>query len=403
MSASRTAILQEQLIQLGYPKDLPVGLIENASHPTQRSFRCTLAELPSFAEQNKVKNPTTIVIGHVVDALSTLSSGSDAGMSQNEREMRQKAAYAARLVYEAEQDEKKKLLLSQPVPPDTDSLRSDESIGNSSKSVLSIPAEIAAANILPARMIDLTDEHLVFVNKRLADRTLPQVLQWCCDTLPGLAQVSSFGVTGLVILDALDKMGETMPCIFLDTLYHFDETLEHTYRVEKHFRLDVLRYSCQQAATREEFERLYGAEMWKSDAAKYDYLVKVEPLERALRENKVKAWITGRRRDQGDARSDLDILEFDLDGRLKVNPLAHWGWDQVWGYIRHHNVPYNPLHDKKYKSVGDAHSTVPVGADGKERSGRFVGQQEADNAFRPKTECGIHNRWKYVVQRGSSC
>ena len=115
----------------------------------------------------------------------------------------------------------------------------------------------------------------------------------------------------------------------------------------------------------------------------------MEPLERALRELKVRAWITGRRRDQGGSRANVEVLEFDVDGRLKVNVLASWSWEDVWQYIHDNKVPYNPLYDQSYKSIGDYHSTRPVEADGDERSGRFYHQEE-------KTECGIHNRWKYV-------
>jgi phosphoadenosine phosphosulfate reductase len=94
------------------------------------------------------------------------------------------------------------------------------------------------------------------------------------------------------------------------------------------------------------------------------------------------AWLNGRRRSQGGARASLPFFEFDVDGRLKVNPLANWTYDQTWEYIREHNVPYNPLHDQGYKSIGDKMTTFPVGENEPERAGRWQGSS--------KTECGIH-------------
>lgn len=111
-------------------------------------------------------------------------------------------------------------------------------------------------------------------------------------------------------------------------------------------------------------------------------MTKVEPTGRALKHFNVDVWITGRRRSQGDLRSTLRVLEKTKDGRIKVNPLAWWGWDMVWQYIKEHNVPFNPLLNHGYKSIGDVHSTVVVGKEAPERSGRWSGE------FR--TECGMH-------------
>lgn len=104
----------------------------------------------------------------------------------------------------------------------------------------------------------------------------------------------------------------------------------------------------------------------------------------------VKAVLTGRRRTQGGARGNLDIVEVDDHGVVKVNPLANWTFKQVQSYIKEHDVPYNDLLDRGYKSVGDWHSTQPVREGEDERAGRWKG--------RDKTECGIHNpRSKYAL------
>jgi len=128
--------------------------------------------------------------------------------------------------------------------------------------------------------------------------------------------------------------------------------------------------------------------MWITQPTRFEYLTKVGPLERALSELGVGAWITGRRRDQGGLRSDLQILELDpADGRLKVNPLAHWTLQEVWAYLKREGVPYNPLYDQSYTSIGDSVTTsTNVDIAKGERSGRFF---QFDGQ---KTECGIHTR-----------
>lgn len=125
--------------------------------------------------------------------------------------------------------------------------------------------------------------------------------------------------------------------------------------------------------------------MWESDADKYDYLVKAEPAHRIYVDLGVQAVFTGRRRSQGGERAELQILELDHQIHpplLKINPLVMWNHDQVWNYIRENAVPYNTLHDKGYKSIGDYHSTAVTGHHESEREGRWKNQE--------KTECGLH-------------
>ena len=94
--------------------------------------------------------------------------------------------------------------------------------------------------------------------------------------------------------------------------------------------------------------------------------------------------LTGRRRSQGVKRGELDILEIDETGLIKVNPLANWSFKQVQAYVKDNDVPSNDLLDQGYRSVGDWHSTQPVTESEDERAGRWKGRQ--------KTECGIHNK-----------
>jgi phosphoadenosine phosphosulfate reductase len=193
------------------------------------------------------------------------------------------------------------------------------------------------------------------------------ILQWCLWTLPNLYQTTAFGLSGLVTVDMLSKLSPSKPVdlIFLDTLYHFKETLELVDRVQKRYpSVDLHVFKPKDCETAEDFEKLHGERLWETNDNYYDYLAKVEPAERAYRELEVKAVLTGRRRSQGGKRGDLDIVEIDDAGLVKINPLANWSFKQVKEYIDKHNVPYNTLLDKGYKSVGDWHSTQYVSARG---------------------------------------
>jgi len=239
-----------------------------------------------------------------------------------------------------------------------------------------------------------TKRHLQFLNRQLQSMEPQDILRWCITTLPGLYQTTAFGLSGLVTLDMLSKLNISRPqvvdLIFLDTLHHFSETLALTERVRKQYPLvNIHIYRPQDVDTEAEFAQKYGSRLWESDGHMYDWVAKVEPAQRAYRELQVYAVLTGRRRSQGGRRGDLDVIEVDDAGLVKVNPLANWTFSQVKEYVKLNNVPYNELLDRGYKSIGDWHSTQPVKEHEDERSGRWKDQG--------KTECGIHNpRSKYA-------
>ncbi|GAA5874907.1 hypothetical protein JCM8547_003607 [Rhodosporidiobolus lusitaniae] len=227
------------------------------------------------------------------------------------------------------------------------------------------------------------------VNAQLADATPQQILEWAIDHLPGLSQTTALGATGLCATDMVAsisrkrKQPHLVPTIFIDTLYHFDETLELAKRVEKKYKIDLHVFYPPGVTTTKEFEEKYGEKLWETDEDTYDYLVKVEPARRAYETLGVKAAITGRRRSQGADRASLQPIEIDSTGLVKVNPLCTWGFQEVKDYIDMAGVPYNKLIDQGYKSVGDWHSTQkPKEGDG-ERSGRWASNKT-------KTECGLH-------------
>ena len=214
------------------------------------------------------------------------------------------------------------------------------------------------------------------------------VLKWCITTLPHLFQTTAFGLTGLVTLDMLSKLDIPRPqvvdVIFLDTLHHFQETLSLVDRVRKTYPLNNIHvFKPAGCETPEDFAKKHGERLWERDEQLYDWVAKVEPARRSYRDLNVHAVLTGRRRSQGGKRGELDVIEVDETGLIKINPLANWNFDQVKQYVQENNVPYNELLDRGYKSVGDWHSTQPVAADEDERAGRWKGQE--------KSECGIHN------------
>lgn len=235
--------------------------------------------------------------------------------------------------------------------------------------------------------IFFTRPHLKYINAQLAKLEPQEILRWCITSLPGLFQTTAFGLTGLVTVDMLSKLDgplkHNIDLIFLDTLYHFDETYALVDRVRRRYGTPVHVYKPAGCDNVNDFTAKHGDKLWETNDELYDYVAKVEPAERAYSELQVKAVLTGRRRSQGGKRGDLDIVEVDEAGLIKVNPLANWTFAQVKEYIDANDVPYNELLNRGYKSVGDWHSTQPVAAGEDERSGRWKGKN--------KTECGIHN------------
>jgi len=241
----------------------------------------------------------------------------------------------------------------------------------------------------------LTENHLKHLNEGLAKLPPKKILEWALITLPGLYQTTAFGLTGLAILDMISKISreyseETestpthlIPLIFLDTLYHFPETVTLANRAASRYNVPLHVFKPADCDTAQDFERRYGPRLWETEEESYDYLVKVEPSRRAYKQLGVKAVITGRRRSQRGERESINILEVESGtGLLKVNPLAHWDFARVRAYVKANEVPYNPLLDQGYRSIGDWHSTKPTNDQTNERGGRWEGNT--------KTECGLH-------------
>ncbi|WP_353932300.1 phosphoadenosine phosphosulfate reductase [Okeanomitos corallinicola TIOX110] len=222
------------------------------------------------------------------------------------------------------------------------------------------------------------------LNKQFDTATPTEILTWSVENIPtGLVQTSAFNVDDIIITHILYTiLKRSVPVIFLDTLYHFPETLELVAKAKEIYNLDLKTYKTPDVDTREAFTAKYGEALWDADITKFHQVTKIEPLTRGLDELNTIAWITGRRRDQAVTRANMPVFELDNQGRLKVNPLAAWTRKQSWAYVAEHKVIYNPLHDQGYPSIGDEPITTKVGEGEDERAGRWRGTG--------KTECGIH-------------
>ena len=191
-----------------------------------------------------------------------------------------------------------------------------------------------------------------------------------------LIVTTAFGPGGMSVLHLLRGLGARLPVVFIDTLYHFPETLAFAREVARRWDLDLRIY--QPAVSRRAFEAAFGPRLWERDLDRYHELTKVEPMRRAL--PGVRGWITARRRDQASTRRSLSTFE---DGDPpRFNPLAAWSRDDVWRYVHANGILYHPLHDRGYASVGDQPLTTPIDSGEHERAGRWRGLE--------RTECGLH-------------
>ncbi|MEA3210005.1 MAG: phosphoadenosine phosphosulfate reductase [Chthoniobacter sp.] len=212
-----------------------------------------------------------------------------------------------------------------------------------------------------------------------------EILGWAWERFGARAAIgTSFQGAGLVMLDYAVKAGLPFPVFTLDTDLLFPETLETKRRLESFFEIQI--ESLHPDQTPEEQAAQLGPELWNRKPDLCCTLRKVMPLQRKLEDLAV--WITGLRRQQSEGREKTRILElyhFDvLRDRyiLKLNPMANWSREQIWAYLAEHQIPYNPLHDRGYRSIGCWPCTRAISEGVNERAGRWTGFD--------KSECGIH-------------
>jgi phosphoadenosine phosphosulfate reductase len=215
----------------------------------------------------------------------------------------------------------------------------------------------------------LSDEELADLNRQFELEPASNIIKWAVDMFhPHLCLSAS--MTDAVLIDLAVKVEPSIEVVFIDTGYHFPETLETVETVRRRYGLNL---RIMTVATQAE-------ELWRVDPENCCSAVKVGQLDRALAGKE--AWMSGLRRSEAPTRAAAPIVARDLRGLVKVNPIATWSDLDVSGYIADHDVPVNPLQEQGYLSIGCRPCTQPVeeGADG--RSGRWAGRQ--------KTECGLH-------------
>ena len=192
----------------------------------------------------------------------------------------------------------------------------------------------------------------------------------------------SFGAEDVVLVDMVHRINPEVPLFYLDTDFLFPETYATRDRIIERYQLKPAHViQVKSLLTPQQQAESHGDALWASHPDQCCQLRKVEPLTRVLKG--YDAWITGIRRDQAPSRANAGLIEWDEKFTLiKVNPLARWTWADVWSYIKVHEVPYNPLHDHNYPSIGCTYCTAPVASGDDPRAGRWKNFT--------KTECGLH-------------
>ncbi|MDA8194902.1 MAG: phosphoadenylyl-sulfate reductase [Thermaerobacter sp.] len=214
----------------------------------------------------------------------------------------------------------------------------------------------------------------------LQDASLGDVLTWAVAKWgDDLVLASSFGAEDMVLMHQAWVMRLPLAVFSLDTDLLFPETYALIERVRDRYHYDVALYRPQLPLAQQ--TQQFGGELWSREPDACCRLRKVEPLRRALAGRQ--AWMTGLRREQSPTRRELAVVQWDRTfHRVKINPLAHWSHQAVWDYLNAHDVPYNPLHDQGYPSIGCWPCTTSVKPGEDVRSGRWTGFD--------KQECGLH-------------
>lgn len=207
-----------------------------------------------------------------------------------------------------------------------------------------------------------------------------EVLAWATSTFgDGVALACSFGAEDMVLVHMLARVAPGARVFYLDTHLLFSETYDLAHRAAERYPLQFERIEPELTLAQQEAE--HGPALWERQPDQCCFIRKVQPLQGVLAG--LSAWITGIRRDQTPERANAPVVGWDdRFGLAKVNPLARWTWDDVWQYIREHDVPHNPLHHQGYPSIGCLPCTAPVDPGADPRSGRWQGHG--------KRECGLH-------------
>lgn len=227
--------------------------------------------------------------------------------------------------------------------------------------------------------MDIDTKLLAQTRDKFIDADALTILKWTKETLgKNVAMTTAFGYSGMVLLHHALQIIPDLKIYFIDTGFHFKETVDFCNKItdEWNLNLEIIKPSI----TEETLNKKIGKLPYKINPDLCCHYCKVEPLLRILHDHT--AWLSGLRRDQSRTRAGIETIEVDGRGTIKIYPLAYWTKERAWEYIKKHDLPYHPLHDKKYLSIGCEPCTIPIEKGGDERNGRWPDMQ--------KLECGIH-------------
>ena len=238
-----------------------------------------------------------------------------------------------------------------------------------------------------------TDERLAAVNPCLEKKTAAERIEWAMDFLPEQAiMTSSFGAQAAVMLHLVTRLRPDIPVVLIDTGYLFDETYRFIDQLVGRLGLNVQVYGPRVSPAWQESRFGRRWEQGVEGIREYNQLNKVEPMARALRDLQAGTWFSGLRRVQSDTRQNLAVLQ--RHGRtVKVHPIADWSNRDIHQYLKMHDLPYHPLWDQGYVSIGDRHSSRPLTPGMTEQETRFSGFTR---------ECGLHEPERFLNVAGQS-
>ena len=224
-------------------------------------------------------------------------------------------------------------------------------------------------------------EMLPVESERLERLSAEERVRWAVETFGDrLVMSTSFGIQSAVMLHLVTRFAPKIPVVFVDTGYLFPETYQFADQLTRRLSLNLQVFNPRETAARQEAVHGRLWEKGKEGLEKYNFLNKVEPMNRAIQELGASAWLTGLRRAQASTREHLDIVH--LQKRTyKIHPILDWSEREVYQYLTAHNLPYHPLWEKGYVSVGDIHSSAPLAPGQTAEETRFSGL---------KRECGLH-------------
>jgi len=229
--------------------------------------------------------------------------------------------------------------------------------------------------------VAVEESDLVHLNRELTDKSAEERVAWALERFPeGIVLSSSFGAQAAVSLHMVTRQRPDIPVILIDTGYLFPETYRFVDELRERLRLNLHVYRAKLSPAWQEAR--YG-KLWEQGLEgieRYNWINKVEPMQRALEELGARAWISGLRRQQSESRAHREILELS-QGRLRVHPIVDWTDRDVYHYLKRHDLPYPPPWHQGYVSIGDWHTTSRLMEGMREEDTRFFGL---------KRERGLH-------------